>query len=728
MSTNIGPINLLGLLTLSWSNRRQNNIVSIPYGSEINEVNGSELTTYQLTGPIFNGVIHPKYLRQQLVELFNNPSREFTYIDFGGQSEIVGNWELNKDLAFPITNIPALGIFSNTLYGGTGFQGRFLKYGGGTSWSEIHDFTEQVAVSIVEYNNKMYVGTLNSGNVYEYDGVSWSLSYTSSELAINALAVYGGDLYAGSGDFSGTNGTVYKFNGTTWSTSFASGQLSIQALTVYNGKLYAGSGSLGKIFEYNGTTWSESFDSTETTIYSLKEYNSNLYAGTSPNGKVLVYNGTAWSENFDSGENDIFSFAVYENNLYAGSGTNGKIFKYDGSAWALDFSTGESDVFSLAIFEGGLFAGTGSNGKIFYIPPLITEGETGWYLLDTLSTEIVPNTFHYSFSATIKRLQSQPVALFAEDDVPLLSDYSLSERRWVAMPNGEGDSSHALRTGENGSTRIVVNSSTFYMPYNQTANIPDFRCQVYDTTVRGSLRDFLSNPTTEDTWVERFGLGNSYEGDVVISNGLIRLVYTRSNNTFPASTGVGRYDIHIWNGAAWEWACFDFLPLFTTAIAYGPPHISKLTDNKIEFTQWFSDRQKTFYAVTNVLSYGSYYISKELVTRKGSLSSLSPLSSETHTIIGTVHSVVSDNYSSIQFQTSTGFNFNMGFLHTKTPSPSTSGHTLYLGYSAPVNRRFQVGVFVLPNPPESGTTLGNIGREYLSGSQQERVLVNPVWL
>lgn len=366
---------------------------------------------------------------------------------------------------------------------------------------------------------------------------------------------------------------------------------------------------------------------------------------------------------------------------------------------------------------------------------------TGWFLLDGFSTQINPHTFHYEFNAIVKRLSldnSQMVALYARDDIPLVNDYNFTLRRWVAMPNGQGSTSHNLRTGTTGSARIVVNSPTHYMPYTQTSIINDFRCRIYDTMVKGSLEFFVNSSNIVETgWEERYGLGSNFKGDVVLSNGLIRVVFFHAHSL----SSPGNYDIHIWSGSRWEWACRDFTPTtFTTPAplfieslsVYDPFTITHFSNDRIEFIEWYSSAGNTALGIKNTLHYGSYFISKELVTRSNfvisEFSALAGTFTKGYTVIGNSISVASDNYATIEFQTGTGFNFKIGCLYTKIPTPTIFGLSLFYGNEVPVNTRFNLGVFAIPEPPPAGTTLANIGREYLSNSTQKRVLINPKWL
>jgi hypothetical protein len=128
------------------------------------------------------------------------------------------------------------------------------------------------------YNGKLYAGQGSGGgdgDVFVFDGSSWSTSYNGAQEIIDSLEVYNGKLYAGQGT-GGGDGDVFVFDGSTWSTSYNGAQEIIGCLAVYNGKLYAGQGTGGgdgDVYVLNAgsevksttTSWSTSFRSGTAT-------------------------------------------------------------------------------------------------------------------------------------------------------------------------------------------------------------------------------------------------------------------------------------------------------------------------------------------------------------------------------------------------------------------------------------------------------------------------------
>ncbi|MDO8635350.1 MAG: LamG-like jellyroll fold domain-containing protein, partial [Dehalococcoidia bacterium] len=167
-----------------------------------------------------------------------------------------------------------------------------------------------------------------NGDVLVFDGSSWSTSYTGSQEAIYALAVYNGKLYAGQG-YSSNSGDVLVFDGSTWSTSYDGSTEAIYALAVYNGKLYAGTGigtGEANILVFDGNTWSTSYVASAGVsgrIYALAVYNGKLYASQGLGigyGDMLVFDGSTWTTSYNGSQEAIYVLAVYNGKLYAGQG------------------------------------------------------------------------------------------------------------------------------------------------------------------------------------------------------------------------------------------------------------------------------------------------------------------------------------------------------------------------------------------------------------------------
>ncbi|MCX6715898.1 MAG: tail fiber domain-containing protein, partial [Candidatus Taylorbacteria bacterium] len=179
----------------------------------------------------------------------------------------------------------------------------------------------------------------NNGDVYVYNGSSWSLSkdFGASIDAIKALATYNGKLYAGLSESAG-DGDIWVYDGSNWTISEDNDSTlkKVGSMTVYNGKLYAGIGGDGstknsEIHVFDGNTWSiasnfqaNTFENIAVTgVNSMAVYNNRLYMGTGDlngQGDVYVFDGYNWSKsrNETSSQRNP-ALTVYNGKLYSGS-------------------------------------------------------------------------------------------------------------------------------------------------------------------------------------------------------------------------------------------------------------------------------------------------------------------------------------------------------------------------------------------------------------------------
>ena len=197
-------------------------------------------------------------------------------------------------------------------------------------------------------------GGVSADCIAKWDGSSWSALGTGVNGIVSALVVKGDDLFAG-GSFATAGSTaangVAKWNGSSWSAlgggfAWANERPAVIALTVIGGDLYAGGyfdtagqTSASCIAQWDGSSWSA------------------LGAGMGGRGEI----GGA----FDGPH--ICALAAIGSDLFAGgwfktageTSANG-IAKWDGSSW-LPLGTGgnglDGRVSALAVMGTDLFAG-----------------------------------------------------------------------------------------------------------------------------------------------------------------------------------------------------------------------------------------------------------------------------------------------------------------------------------------------------------------------------------
>jgi len=241
-----------------------------------------------------------------------------------------------------------------------------------------YDASPQYLVNaLAVYDGKLYAGTglyAGQGNIYVYDGAAWTLSYTVGENQVWALAEYDGKLYAGTGaKYVGpgtvAGGVIYVYDGTTWSIAYDTPEDHVLGFGVYNGKLYAATSGLGNIYVYDGTSWSLAHHIVDQPhVRCFAEYGGKLYVGTEYTAAIYVYDGTSWSTAWNSASvYGVDSLAVYDGKLYAATSGKGELYVFDGTSWSVVLDSDQYSVWSLTVYGGRLFAGTwgGSEGLIY---------------------------------------------------------------------------------------------------------------------------------------------------------------------------------------------------------------------------------------------------------------------------------------------------------------------------------------------------------------------------
>lgn len=269
-----------------------------------------------------------------------------------------------------------------------------LAYDGGASIEEFYSFAV--------YKGVLYTGaglSNGDGDIYACTvsntttgALSCSISFDNGGAttyeAVNALIVFKDRLYAGMG-LGSSDGDIFRYDGVSWSKVY-DGSNNIYDFAVYKGNLYAAQGSttagsgLGDIYVSStgdSGSWSQNYNGAQEAIAVLRVYGDHLYAGQGTgagDGDVLRYDGSSWTTSYDpgAGYEYIASLGYYNGRLYAGGGLSagdGDIFVFDGSSW----STSRSDAstfeyaYSFGSYGGQFFAGMGlsnNDGDTYVLP------------------------------------------------------------------------------------------------------------------------------------------------------------------------------------------------------------------------------------------------------------------------------------------------------------------------------------------------------------------------
>lgn len=300
--------------------------------------------------------------------------------------------------------IKSLVVFDGNLYAATwepaaGARGHVYRYAGGQQWVDCGAPSLANAITgMAVYKGHLYVGSelysgsgsslppspnVNTGGtVYRYEGGKrWTdVGRVSDVRSVSGLAVYRGQLYAGTGTTGAWRDTprhrgMYRYDGKgNWIDCGCPG-LRVVHLGVHNGDLLGLSYDAGGFFRYDGATdWTRLGPVPESTqAYSMAVYQGQVHVGTWPTGTVYRLDGPQkWTHAGRLGEEkEVMGMAVYNGKLYAGTLPMADVYRYEGDGrWV---TTGQLDTtpdvryrraWCTAVFQGKLFCGVLPSGHV----------------------------------------------------------------------------------------------------------------------------------------------------------------------------------------------------------------------------------------------------------------------------------------------------------------------------------------------------------------------------
>ncbi len=350
----------------------------------------------------------------------------------------VGTWSAQLDYPALINAARNGQINLDTLGGGSILEGigyiqstggEIWRYSGGKNWTRVYDSPTPADTGfriMSEYKGALYAGSANSTTgtslLRTADGVNWE-NLTGGPLtnkdnnSIRTLATFNGNLYVGT-ENNKTGGELWAYNGNTWTKKYTSSDPSVAELQVYKDKLYLGTWNFNDTFHFFESANGANFNNVTPSfpgsgglanlgVMKLAEYKGNFYLGTvnyrdgftllktsnpsNPSGwEVITINGLGDKSN-------AYSWALqeYKGKLYLGTfndGLYGGLYgplpldgrgqlwcTEDGKNWSKVVDDGFGSRFNygirtMTVADGRLFIGMASD---FLIPDPATMDLTG---------------------------------------------------------------------------------------------------------------------------------------------------------------------------------------------------------------------------------------------------------------------------------------------------------------------------------------------------------------
>ncbi|MEW6158168.1 MAG: hypothetical protein AB1813_12090 [Verrucomicrobiota bacterium] len=306
----------------------------------------------------------------------------------GGEFAVIGNVVANGIAKWNGSRWSKLGLGMRGKYLNTGWRVNALAISG-TDLYSAGSFTSAI-------NSNGTAVTVNS--IAKWNGTNWSSLGlgVSGDGDVNALAVSGGDVYAGGNFTTATNSNgaaiavnrLAKWNGSTWSALGSGVNGTVRALAVSGSDLYVGGSfttagglTVNRIAKWDGTRWLALGSGMEgqftigfPVVNALTFLGGELWAGGRftmaggvPVHQIAKWNGNTWSDGSqglgDFG-NIVYSLVVSGGALYAGGGffsgqsfLSGCVARWDGSSWSAVGLGIHKEVLAMAVSGGNVYAG-----------------------------------------------------------------------------------------------------------------------------------------------------------------------------------------------------------------------------------------------------------------------------------------------------------------------------------------------------------------------------------
>jgi len=355
------------------------------------------------------------------------------------------------------------------IYAGTSNPGLVYRYLGGKAWQPIstkEELNDDFAVlCLAEYNGRLYAGTMSTsspyggiGRVYRYDGgTSWTLVGDNLDNQVCSLAVYAGNLYAGTAwngmrlykytpgsTNCGINDWTRVVDYTSWSGT--------RALDFIYGLLLMGDIGWDRIGHWDGSDFHpDQTQATGSCIYDFQYYMGKVYASAYRGRMWQSTDGIHWSLvlGFDYYDGNMWELETFKDLLYMAY-NNGELRRSHGMTRGYLVYTAPDPIISMETDGSSLYFGTGGEAGASYGSK--TDGTANVYRYDGTDDPILISNEDefgggvqvlYIPTVTIKCYNKDPVDLIVTDPDGLTISKEVNEipgATYIEVDlNGDGD-------------------------------------------------------------------------------------------------------------------------------------------------------------------------------------------------------------------------------------------------------------------------------------------------
>jgi len=189
--------------------------------------------------------------------------------------------------------VHSLASFAGALFAGTSSRGRIYRWNGGEA-ELVHQSREFGITALVRHKDAIYAGTYPEGMILRSeDGEAWESVLRTGQRFVNQLFTSGDALYAACSHPAG--GAIYRTNdGQIWEKCFASERdANVFAMALFGGRLYAGTGDAGRLYSSrDGVRWEVTAVSSEAALRTIAVHRGRMFLGCEQRGMLYRTSST----------------------------------------------------------------------------------------------------------------------------------------------------------------------------------------------------------------------------------------------------------------------------------------------------------------------------------------------------------------------------------------------------------------------------------------------------
>jgi hypothetical protein len=263
--------------------------------------------------------------------------------------------------------VRALAAYDGKLWA-AGVGGEIWAYDGAT-WSLVKSGSWSAITDLVVYDGKLWAAVTlpfpAGGEVWYWDGATWTVDEVIAwPRAFRYLAVYGNDLWGVTDDVE-----LYLRGALDWESVWDAGGGSASNMAVHDGLLWLARGPDAKVWSFDGEEATLEYDGSDGSAWAVASFGGELWVGLDGTYQIFRYDGVDWVEQDFVDFRRVSGFGVALGYLWIGTGWYARAYAWDGTDYVLDTQPADANrddnTYVFCEYAGDLYLGTNIDGRVY---------------------------------------------------------------------------------------------------------------------------------------------------------------------------------------------------------------------------------------------------------------------------------------------------------------------------------------------------------------------------